>query len=73
MADEKHVAKWKLKNLLMEMSKRRNALVACRNKGDATGVERCERALEFNYLRIRKHCAKNDLELPDDVPPEDAA
>ena len=70
MADNKRVAERKLENLLMEMSRRRNALEAYRDKGDASGVERCERALEFNYLRIRKHCAKNDLELPHDVPSE---
>jgi hypothetical protein len=68
MADDKRVAKLKLENLLMTMSWHRNALAAYRNKWDVAGVERCERALEFDYSRIRAHCAKNGLELPDDVP-----
>ena len=72
MVDDKRVAERKLENLLMSMSRHRNALAAYRNKGDTAGVERCERALEFDYLRIRKHCAKNDLELPHDVPSEGA-
>jgi hypothetical protein len=68
MANDKRVAKLKLEDLLMTMSAHRNALAAYRNKGDAAGVERCERRLEFTCLRIRNHCAKNDLELPHDVP-----
>ncbi len=72
MADDKRVAERKLEDLLMTMGRHRNALAAYRNKGNAAGVARCERALELSYLRIRKHCAKNDLELPDDVPSEGA-
>ena len=72
MANDKRVAKRKLENLLMAMSRYRNALAAYRNKGDAAGEERYERALEFTCLRIRAHCAKNDLELPHDVPSEGA-
>ena len=64
MAVDKRAAERKLENLLMTMSRHRNALAAYRNKGDVAAVKRCERALELNYLRIRKHCAKNDLELP---------
>jgi hypothetical protein len=66
------VAKRKLEDLLMTMSWHRKALAAYRNNGDTAGVERCERALKFNYLRIRKHCAEHDLELPDGVPSEGA-
>jgi hypothetical protein len=73
VADDKRVAERELENLLMEMSRHRNALAAYRNKGDVAGVERCERALEFDYSRIRKHCTRNDLELPHDVPSEGAA
>ena len=72
MAVDKRVAEWKLENLLMTMSRHRNALAAYRDKGNAAGVARCERALELSYLRIRKHCAKYGLELPHDVPSEDA-
>ncbi len=73
MAIDKRVAKLELDDLLMTMSGHRSDLAAYRNKGDAFGVARCERLLKFNYSRIRKHCAEHDLELPHDVPPEDAA
>ena len=54
------------------MSGHRSELAAYSDKGDASGVARCKRALEFNYSRIRKHCTRNDLELPHDVPDEGA-
>ncbi len=73
MADDKLVAKRRLKERLMAMNSRQDDLVTYRNKGDAAGVTRCERALKLNYSLIRAHCAKHDLELPHDVPPEDAA
>ncbi len=73
VADDKRVAKRKLEDLLTVMGWHRSDLAAYRNKGDAFGVARCERLLKFNYSRIRKHCARHDLELPHDVPPEDAA
>ena len=52
----------------MSMSGTRSHLEAYRDKGDAAGVERCELALEFDYARIRKHCAKHNLKRPYDVP-----
>ena len=72
MADDKRVAKQTLKALLMVGSRRRDDLAAYRRKGNAAGVARCERALNLNYSLIRSHCAKNGLELPHDVPSEDA-
>ncbi len=68
MAVDKRVVKRKLEEMLMAMSGHRNDLAAYSDKGDAFGVARCERLLKANYSRIRKHCAKNDLELPHDVP-----
>ena len=73
MADDKRVAKLKLEDLLTVMNWHRRDLAAYRNKGGAARVARCERLLEFDYARIREHCAEHDLELPHDVPPEDAA
>ncbi len=73
MADDKRVAELELDDLLMTLSGDRRYLKVCRNKGDAAGVARYERALEGNYSRIRTHCAEHDLDLPHDVPPEDAA
>lgn len=71
MAVDKRAAKQKLEEMLMAMSGHRSDRAAYSDKGDASGVARCERALEFNYSRIRKHCTRNDLELPHDVPSED--
>ena len=73
MADDKRAAKRKLEDLLTVMGWHRSDLAAYRNKGGATRVARVERLLEFDYVRIREHCAEYDLELPHDVPPEDAA
>ncbi len=73
MADDERVAKRKLEAMLMVVSRYRSYLEEFRNRGDAFGVKRGERLLKFDHSRIRKHCAKNDLELPHDVPPEDAA
>ncbi len=73
MADDKRVAERKLKDLLTVMGWHRSDLAAYRNKEGASRVARCESLLEFDYARIREHCAKHDLELPHDVPPEDAA
>ena len=72
MADDKRVAIRKLEELLMATASRRNDLAACRNKGDAAGVARHERALELNHSLIRAHCAKHGLKRPYDVPPKDA-
>ena len=65
--------KRRLDKLLMTMSLHRLDQTKYRNRGDAAGVERCERALEFDRRRIREYCAVHDLELPHDVPPESAA
>ncbi len=73
MADDKRAAKRKLEDLLTVMSWHRSDLAAYRNKGDAYGMAQCERLLEYEYSRIRKHCAKHHLELPHDVPSEGAA
>jgi hypothetical protein len=72
MANDKRVAERKLDKMLMAVSRHRYNLAAYRNKGNAAGVARCERTLKIIYSRIRKHCAENDLELPDDVPDEGA-
>ncbi len=73
MADDKRAAKRELEELLMAMSERQRDRGAYRKKGDAAGEERCDRVLKINYSLIRSHCAKHDLELPHDVPPESAA
>ena len=73
MATDKRATERRLEDLLVARSGTRNDLEACRNEGDAAGVKRCELSLEFHYARIRKHCAKHHLDLPHDVPPEDAA
>ena len=73
MADDKRVAERKLKDLLTVISWHRSDLAAYRNKGDALTVARRERLLKLDYARIRAHCAEHGLELPHDVPPEDAA
>ena len=73
MADDKRVAERKLGDLLTVMSWHRRDMTADRNKGDAFTVARCERLLKLDYARIRSHCAEHDLDLPHDVPPEDAA
>ena len=72
MADDTRVAKRRLEELLMAMGRNRRAREEYSNEGDAAGVARCERALKINYSLIRSHCAKHDLELPHDVPGEDA-
>ena len=73
MADDERVAERKLEESLMMVSRYRNDLAAYHNKGDASGVARCERELKIIYTRIREHCAEHDLELPHGVPSESAA
>ena len=73
MATDKQPAKRKLEEMLMTVSEHRRDLEAYRNEGDDAGEERCKWALEDDYARIRSHCAEYGLELPHDVPPEDAA
>ena len=73
MAVDKRVAKRKLEELLTAMRWHRRDLVEYRNGGCAAGVARCEQLLKLDYSRIREHCAEYSLELPHDVPPEDAA
>ena len=70
MATDKRVAEQRLEEMLMTMSGDRGNLDAYRNKGDAYGMAQCESLLEYEYSRIRKHCAKHHLELPHDVPSE---
>jgi hypothetical protein len=72
VAADKQAVKRHFKEMLMAMSKHRNDLAAYSEKGDAFGVARCKRLLKFNCSRIRKYCAKHDLELPHSVPPEGA-
>ncbi len=72
MATNKRVAEQRLEQMLMAMSGDRGNLEAYRNKGDAYGMAQCEQLLKYESSRIRKHCAKHDLELPHDVPSEDA-
>ena len=71
MAADKRVAERELEELLMVMGGHRNDQAAYRDKGDFAGVARFEQLLNFNYSRIRKHCARHDLELPHDVPSEE--
>jgi hypothetical protein len=71
VADDKREAKRKLEDLLTVMSWHRSDLEAYRKKEDVFEVKRGERLLKFDHSRIRKHCAKHDLDLPRDVPPED--
>ena len=73
MAVDKRVAERHLEQMLMAMNNHRNSRAAYSDNRDALGVARCERLLKFNYSRIRKHCARHDLELPRDVPSEGAA
>ena len=73
MADDKRVANQELEDLLTAMSWHRRGLAAYRDKGDADSTARCERLLKLDYRRIRAHCAEHGLDLPHDVPPEDAA
>ena len=70
MADDKRVAERELENLLTVMSRHRRDLAAYVSVGDFPEVERCEQLLKAYHSRIRVHCAKHDLELPHDVPPE---
>ncbi len=72
MADDMRVAERKLESMLMLMSSHRNDLAAYLNRGDAFGVERCERVLKIDHKRIREYCAKHGLDVPHDVPDEGA-
>jgi len=72
VATDKRAAKRRLEDLLMAMGRHRRDREAYRKKGDAAGEERCDRVLKINDSLIRSHCAKHDLELPHDVPPEGA-
>ena len=73
MAVDGQRAERHLEELSMAMSKHRDDLAAYRNKRNAAEVARCERALEIDHAHIRSHCAEHGLELPHDVPPENAA
>ena len=73
MATDRRAAKRKLEKMLLYLHGHRNALEAYRKKGNVAGVEQCKRVLKIDHRRIREHCAEHGLELPHDVPPEDAA
>jgi len=72
VAVDKRPAKRELESLLRVMNGHRHELAAFRDRRDAAGVTQCEQVLKYNYARIRSHCARHDLELPHDVPSEDA-
>ncbi len=72
MADDTRVAKRELEIMLMRRHWLVRNLEAYREKGDAVGVARCEPLVKAQERRIREHCAEHNLELPRDVPPEDA-
>ena len=73
MATDKRTAERKLEDMLAVMGGYRRGLAAYLSIGDFSEVERCEQLLKAYYSRIRVHCAEHDLELPHDVPSEDAA
>ena len=73
MATDKRVAERELEELLTTLSWHLIDSEAHRENGDAAGVARCEPLVKAEERRIREHCAEHGLELPHDVPPEDAA
>ena len=73
MAADKRVAERKLEELLMVRRWHLRKLEEYSEKRDAAGKERCDRLVKADNGRIREHCAEHGLELPHDVPPEDAA
>ncbi len=73
MAVDKRRAERKRVELLMTRHSHLRDLEAYREKGDASGVERCEWLVKTDNMRIREHCAEHGLDRPHDVPPEDAA
>ena len=72
MATDKRVAKRRLEEMLMTVSAHLRDLEAYRNEGDDAGEERSELVLKYDHAHIRSYCAEHDLELPHDVPDEDA-
>ena len=72
MAVDKRRAERRRDELLMTRHWHLRDLEAYREKGDAYGVARCERLVKADNRRIREYCARHNLELPHDVPPEDA-
>jgi len=73
VATDKRRAERRLEELLMAVSAHLRDLEAYRNEGDDAGEERSELVLKYDYAHIRSHCAEHGMELPHDVPPEDAA
>ena len=73
MATDKRAAERKLEELLMTRDWHRSIEEKYREKGNASGEERCDQLVKADNRRIREHCAEHGLELPHDVPPEDAA
>ncbi len=72
MAVDKLAAKQELEGMLIKRHWLVRDLEAYREKGDAVGVARCEPLVKAQERRIREHCAEHNLELPHDVPSEDA-
>ncbi len=72
MAVDKLAAKQELEGMLIKRRWLVRNSEASRGKGDAPGVARCEPLVNAQERRIREHCAEHGLELPHDVPPEDA-
>ena len=73
MATDKRMPKQRLEELLMVRDWHLRKLEEYSKKGDAAGEERCDQLVKADNRRIREHCAEHGLELPHDVPPEDAA
>ena len=73
MATDKRAAKRELEKKMMTRQAHQRDLEAYRKEGDAAGEEQCERALKIDDALIRDYCAEYSLELPHDVPPEEAA
>ncbi len=73
MATDKRRAKRKLEELLMTRDWHRSIKEKYREKGNASGEERCDQLVKADNSRIREDCAEHGLELPHDVPREDAS
>ena len=72
MAVDKRAAKRTLEEMMMIVSRYQSYLEEFRNRGDTSGVAKCERLLNIHYSLIREHCDEHGLERPHDVPAEDS-
>ncbi len=72
MATDKRVPQRRLEELLMTRDWHRSIKEAYREKGNASGEERCDQLVKADNRRIREHCAEHGLELPHDVKREDS-